>query len=74
MTTASTALHLLRASRDADHDAPIWGDNGRSARMLAEAAGVTVTFLHCDLSTGEVEYREVNPAVDAAVHVAPPGV
>lgn len=74
MTTASTALHLLRASRDADHGAPIWADNGATVRRLAEAAGVTVTFLHCDLSTGEVEYREVNPAVDAAVHVAPPGV
>ena len=72
--TPADALARLRASRDADRDAPVWGDDGRSVRMLAEAAGVTVTFLHCDLSTAEVEYREVNPAVDAAVHVAPPGV
>ena len=59
MTTASTALHLLRESRDADHDAPVWADNGRSVRMLAEAAGVTVTFLHCDLTTLTTERRVV---------------
>jgi len=59
MTTASTALHLLLASRDADHDAPIWGDDGRSVRMLAEAAGVTVTYVHVNLSALTTERRVV---------------
>ena len=57
--TASEALARLRASRDADHDAPIWGDNGRSARMLAEAAGVTVTYVHVNLSALTTERRVV---------------
>ena len=71
MTPADTALALLRESRDG---ARIFTDNGATVTRLAREAGVTVTFVHCDLSTGEVEYREVNPAVDAAVHVEPPGV
>ena len=36
--TPADALARLRASRDADRDAPVWGDDGRSVRMLAEAA------------------------------------
>ena len=59
--TPAEALARLRASRDADHDAPIWGDNGRSARMLAEAAGVTVTYVHVNLSALTTERRTVNP-------------
>jgi hypothetical protein len=59
MTTASTALHLLRASRDADHDAPIWADNGAMVTRLAREAGVTVTFVHCDLTTLTTEWRVV---------------
>ena len=59
--TPAEALARLRESRDADHDAPIWGDNGRSARMLAEAAGVTVTYVHVNLSALTTERRTVNP-------------
>ena len=65
MTTASTALHLLRESRDADHDAPIWADNGATVRMLAEAAGVTVTYVHVDLSALTTERRVVEPTNEA---------
>ena len=61
MTTASTALHLLRESRDADHDAPVWADNGRSVRMLAEAAGVRVEYVHCNLTALTTERRTVEP-------------
>ena len=57
--TPAEALARLRESRDADHDAPVWGDDGRSVRMLAEAAGVTVTFVHCDLTTLTTEWRVV---------------
>ena len=57
--TPAEALARLRASRDADHDAPVWGDDGRSVRMLAEAAGVTVTFLHVNLSALTTERRVV---------------
>lgn len=59
--TASEALARLRASRDADHDAPIWADNGRSVAMLAEAAGVTVTYVHVNLSALTTERRTINP-------------
>ena len=57
--TPAEALTRLRASRDADHDAPIWGDNGRSVAMLAEAAGVTVTYVHVNLSALTTERRVV---------------
>ena len=57
--TPAEALARLRASRDADHDAPIWGDNGRSVAMLAEAAGVTVTYVHVNLSALTTEWRVV---------------
>ena len=59
MTTASTALHLLRASRDADHDAPIWADNGATVTRLAREAGVMVTFVHVNLSALTTERRVV---------------
>ena len=61
--TASEALARLRASRDADHDAPIWGDDGRSVRMLAEAAGVRVEYVHCDLAALTTERRTVEPTI-----------
>ena len=61
MTTASTALHLLRASRDADHDAPIWADNGATVARLAHDARVTVRYVHVDLSALTTEYRTVEP-------------
>ena len=57
--TASEALARLRASRDADHDAPVWADDGRSVRMLAEAAGARVVYVHVDLTRLETEYRTV---------------
>ena len=63
MTTASTALHLLRASRDADHDAPIWADNGATVRRLAHDARVTVRYVHVDLSSLTTEYRTVEPTI-----------
>ena len=65
MTTASTALHLLRASRDADHDAPIWADNGATVRRLAASAGVTVRYVHVDLSSLTTEYRTIEPGKGA---------
>ena len=65
MTTASTALHLLRESRDADHDAPIWADNGATVRRLAASAGVTVRYVHVDLSSLTTEYRTIEPGKGA---------
>ena len=59
MTTASTALHLLRASRDADHDAPIWADNGATVARLAHDARVTVRYVHVNLSALTTERRVV---------------
>ena len=59
--TPAEALTRLRASRDADHDAPIWGDDGRSVRMLAEAAGVRVEYVHCNLTALTTERRTVEP-------------
>ena len=58
--TASEALARLRASRDDERDAPIWADNGRSVRMLAEAAGVRVEYVHVTLGKEiTTEYRTV---------------
>jgi hypothetical protein len=59
--TRSEALARLRASRDADHDAPIWADRGRSVRMLAEAAGVRVVYAHVNLSALTTERQTVEP-------------
>ena len=47
MTPADTALALLRESRDG---ARILTDNGATARRLAREAGVTVTYVHVNLS------------------------
>ena len=57
--TPAEALTRLRASRDAERDAPVWADNGRSVRMLAEEAGVTVTYVHVNLSALTTERRVV---------------
>jgi len=65
MTTASTALHLLRASRDADHDAPIWADNGATVRRLAASAGVRVEYVHVNLTALTTERRVVEPTNEA---------
>ena len=59
--TPADALARLRASRDADRDAPVWGDDGRSVRMLAEAAGVRVVYVHVELGREmTTEYRTVD--------------
>ena len=62
MTLAATALATLRASRDDDHDAPIWHDNGRSSTRLARLAGVRVEYVHCDLTAQATERRTVDGA------------
>ena len=56
MTPADTALALLRESRDG---ARIFTDNGATVTRLAREAGVTVTFVHCDLTTLTTEWRVV---------------
>ena len=56
MTPADTALSLLRESRDGAH---IFTDNGATVTRLAREAGVTVTFVHCDLTTLTTEWRVV---------------
>ena len=57
--TPAEALALLRDSRDADHDAPIWADDGATVTALARRAGVTVTYVHVDLRTLETARRIV---------------
>lgn len=56
MTPADTALALLRESRDGGR---IFTDDGATVTRLAHAAGVTVTFVHCDLTTLTTERRVV---------------
>ena len=56
MTPADTALSLLRESRDG---ARIFTDNGATVTRLAREAGVTVTFVHVDLSALTTERRVV---------------
>lgn len=59
--TPAEALARLRASRDADHDAPVWGDRGRSVAMLARTAGVRVDYVHVELGrVWAVERRTVD--------------
>ena len=60
MTPAETALALLRESRDG---ARIWHDNGATVTRLAREAGVTVTYVHCDLTTLTTEWRTVEPTI-----------
>lgn len=56
------ALARLRASRDAERDAPIWHDRGRSIAHLARLAGVTVTYAHVELGRElTTEYRTAEP-------------
>jgi len=59
MTTAATALHLLRRSRDAERDASIWHDDGRTVERLARDAGVRVEYVHVSLSTLTCERRTI---------------
>lgn len=56
MTPADTALALLRESRDGGR---IFTDNGATVTRLAREAGVTVTFLHVNLTTLTTELRTV---------------
>ena len=56
MTPADTALALLRESRDG---ALIWHDNGATVTRLAQEAGVTVTYVHVNLSALTTEWRVV---------------
>ena len=56
MTTADTALALLRESRDGGR---IFADNGATVTRLAREAGVTVTYVHVDLSALTTEWRVV---------------
>ena len=58
MTPADTALALLRESRDGAH---IFTDDGATVTRLAREAGVTVTFVHVNLSALTTERRTVNP-------------
>ena len=48
--TAEQALRKLRESRDAEHDAPVWADHGRTVRRLAALAGVRVVYVAVDLT------------------------
>lgn len=56
----AAALAVLRESRDAGHDAPIWHNDGRSVAALAQAAGVRVEYVHVNLATWRVERRIVD--------------
>ena len=58
MTPAETALALLLESRDGE-PARIWHDDGRTVTRLARAAGVTVTYVHCDLAALACDVRRV---------------
>ena len=58
-TQLTDALARLTASRDAEHDAPIWHDRGRTVTALAHTAGVRVEYVHVDMSRQTVERREV---------------
>ena len=57
--TRAKARRILRASATAEHDAPIWDDNGRTVTQLAHLAGVQVTYVRVDLTQREWEYRTV---------------
>ena len=56
MTPADTALALLRESSDG---ARIFTDDGATVRRLAQEAGVTVTYIHVNLTTLTTKRRVV---------------
>lgn len=58
--TPAEALSALLESRDAEHDAPVWADGGRTITHLARVAGVRVTFAHCDLRELTTTYRTID--------------
>jgi hypothetical protein len=53
------ALAILRASANAEHDAPIWNDDGRTITQLAHEVGWRVAFVHVDLTERTTELRTV---------------
>ena len=59
-TPRQAAQMDLLHSRDDEHDAPIWHDNGRTIRRLAQAAGVRVGYAHVDLTALARERRVVD--------------
>ena len=65
MTPAETALSLLCQSRDAECDARIWYDDGRTIERLARTAGVRVEYVHVDLTRLTTERRMVAPKEEA---------
>lgn len=58
--TPAEAMALLRQSRDAEHNAPIWDDDGDTVTKLAQLAGTTVTYATVDLTEMETIYTTVN--------------
>ena len=58
--TPTEAMALLRQSRDAEHNAPIWHDDGQTVTQLAQLAGTTVTYATVDLTEMETIYTTVN--------------
>jgi len=64
-TPRQAAQMDLLHSRDDEHDAPIWHDNGRTIRRLAQAAGVRVEYAHVDLTAQTTEYKTVEPKQEA---------
>ena len=59
--TPEEALRKLHESAYSERNALVFYDNGRSVAMLAEAAGVTVTYVHVNLSALTTERRTVEP-------------
>lgn len=59
--TRADALAQLAASRDAEHDALVWHDGGRTITRLAHLAGVRVEYVHVDLAKQVSERRIVEP-------------
>ena len=65
MTPADTALALLRVFGDAERDALVWYDDGRTIERLARTAGVRVEYVHVDLTRLTTERRMVAPKEEA---------
>ena len=63
--TPTEAMAILLDSRDAEHDAPIWHDDGATVTRLARTARVVVTFATVDLTEMETIYRTVNAKEEA---------
>jgi len=57
--TRAKARRILQASATAEHDAPIWNDDGRTLTQLAHEAGWRVVYECVDLRTWKKELRTV---------------